>query len=108
AASGSPPIPCGTPRRCSRPGWHVERGDVTILGESSAEAFRKGLGANRSLRRLFHAVEVQPATPRETRDILQAVAEEAGADVPEAVLDRLGELADFYAGGTVQPGRSVG
>ncbi len=86
---------------------HVERGDVTILGESSIEAFRKGLGAKSSLRRLFHAVEVQPTTPAETRAILQAVADDAGADVPEAVLDRLGELADFYAGGTVQPGRSV-
>ncbi|MCI0455352.1 MAG: AAA family ATPase, partial [Gemmataceae bacterium] len=87
---------------------HVERGEVTILGESSVEAFRKGLGANRSLRRLFHAIEVQPATPRETRDVLQAVVDEASSDVPENVLDRLGELADFYAGGTVQPGRSVG
>ena len=87
---------------------HIERGDVTILGESTAESFRKGLGAIRSLRRLFHAVQVPPAEAEETRDILRAVADEAGADVPEPVLERLIELADFYASGTVQPGRSVG
>src|SRR5262249_9741110 len=46
---------------------HIERGDVAILGESTAEAFRKGLGAKGSLRRLFHAVELPGATPRETR-----------------------------------------
>src|SRR5262249_8345471 len=28
--------------------------------------------------------------------------------VPDPVLDRLTELADFYGGGTAQPGRSVG
>jgi ATP-dependent Clp protease ATP-binding subunit ClpC len=87
---------------------HVERGDVTILGESTIESFRKGLGANRSLRRLFHAVELPGAAPKETRAILQAVADEADADIPENVLDRLTELADFYAAGTAQPGRSVG
>jgi ATP-dependent Clp protease ATP-binding subunit ClpC len=87
---------------------HIERGEVAVLGESTAESFRKGLGAVRSLRRLFHAVQVPPAEPEETRAILQAVAVEAGADVPDPVLDRLVEVADFYAAGTAEPGRSVG
>jgi ATP-dependent Clp protease ATP-binding subunit ClpC len=87
---------------------HIERGDIAILGESTSEAFRRGLGAVRSLRRLFHAVEVRETGPPQTRAILQAVRDEAGADVPEAVLDRLVELADFYLAGTVQPGRAVG
>ncbi len=87
---------------------YIERGDLTILGETTVEAFRKGLGANRSLRRLFHAVEVQPCDAKETRIILQKVAEEADAVVPDAVLDRLGELAEYFVAGTVQPGRSVG
>lgn len=86
----------------------IERGDVAILGESTVEAFRKGLGANRSLRRLFHAIELHKTDDAETRKILQAVVEEAGAEVPESVLDRLGELADFFVAGTAQPGRSVG
>jgi ATP-dependent Clp protease ATP-binding subunit ClpC len=87
---------------------HIERGDVVILGESTAESFRKGLGAIRSLRRLFHAVQLPPADAEDTRAILQQVALEAGADVPDPVLDRLMEVADFYGTGTVEPGRSVG
>jgi len=86
----------------------IERGDVAILGESTVEAFRKGLGANRSLRRLFHVIELHKTDDAETRQILQAVADEAGALVPDNVLDRLGELADFFVAGTAQPGRSVG
>ena len=86
----------------------IERGDVAILGESSVEGFRKGLGANRSLRRLFHAIELQGSDAVETRKILQLVVEESGGEVPDSVLDRLGDLADFFVSGTVQPGRSVG
>jgi ATP-dependent Clp protease ATP-binding subunit ClpC len=87
---------------------HIERGDVTIIGESTPETFRKGLGAVRSLRRLFHTVQVPPTEPEETRDILWAVAEEAGVEIPETVLDRMMELADYYSTGTAQPGRTVG
>jgi ATP-dependent Clp protease ATP-binding subunit ClpC len=87
---------------------HIERGDITILGESTVEAFRKGLGANRSLRRLFHAVQLPAANAEETRAILQAVALDAGVALDEGLLDRLTDLADFYSGGTAQPGRSVG
>jgi ATP-dependent Clp protease ATP-binding subunit ClpC len=87
---------------------HIERGEIAILGESSLESFRKGLGAVRSLRRLFHAVQLPPADAEETRNVLEAVAVEAGVEVSASVLDRLMELADFYASGTVEPGRSVG
>jgi ATP-dependent Clp protease ATP-binding subunit ClpC len=87
---------------------HIERGEIAIIGESSLESFRKGLGAVRSLRRLFHTVQLPPSDAEETRTILDAVAVEAGADISAPVLDRLMELADFYASGTVEPGRSVG
>jgi ATP-dependent Clp protease ATP-binding subunit ClpC len=87
---------------------HIERGEIAILGESTVEAFRKGLGAVRSLRRLFHAVQLPATDPEQTRTVLRAVALDAAADVPEAVLDRLTEVADFYAAGTAEPGRSVG
>jgi ATP-dependent Clp protease ATP-binding subunit ClpC len=87
---------------------YIERGEVTIVGESTSEAFRRGLGADRSLRRLFYAIELSESSAAETRLILHEVAQEAGADMPEPVLDRLGELADFFSTGTVQPGRSVG
>jgi ATP-dependent Clp protease ATP-binding subunit ClpC len=87
---------------------YIERGEVTILGESTPEAFRTGLGAILPLRRLFHAIEVPPAEPATIRAILQAVRDEAGADMAEPVLDRLVELADYYLAGAAQPGRSVG
>lgn len=87
---------------------YVERGDLAILGESTVEGFRKGLGANRSLRRLFHSVELQPADEPTTGAILRAVAADADAEVGDTVLDRLNELADYFAAGAAQPGRSVG
>jgi ATP-dependent Clp protease ATP-binding subunit ClpC len=87
---------------------YIERGEVTILGESTAEAFRKGLGGRGPLRRLFTVIDCPEASPAETRAILQAVATEAAADVPEQVLDRLIDLADYYNSGTAQPGRAVG
>lgn len=87
---------------------HIERGEVAIIGESTPEAFRTGLGSIRTLRRLFHAIEVRETGPQETRTILQAVRDESGADVPEPMLDRLVELADYYLTGTAQPGRAVG
>ncbi|MFO0970332.1 MAG: AAA family ATPase [Gemmataceae bacterium] len=86
----------------------IERGDVTILGESSLESFRRGMGANRSLRRLFTSVELQPATHRETRDILDRVVAESGANIDEATIDRLLELADYFVSGAANPGRAVG
>jgi ATP-dependent Clp protease ATP-binding subunit ClpA len=86
---------------------YIERGQIAIIGESTVESFRKGLGAVRHLRRLFHAVQMQPADAGETRTILRAVAIEAGADLSEPLLERLVDLSDFYAASTVQPGRSV-
>jgi ATP-dependent Clp protease ATP-binding subunit ClpC len=87
---------------------HIQSGEVAILGESTPEAFRGGLGGIASLRRLFHVIDVPAKGPQETRAVLQAVCAEAEADVPETVLDRLVELADFYLAGTAQPGRAVG
>jgi ATP-dependent Clp protease ATP-binding subunit ClpC len=87
---------------------HIERGEVVILGETTPEAFRTGLGAVGSLRRLFHVVEVREASLQQTRAVLQAVRDESGARIPDLVLDRLVELADFYLPGIAQPGRSVG
>jgi ATP-dependent Clp protease ATP-binding subunit ClpC len=87
---------------------HIERGAVAILGESTVEGFRQGLGSNRALRRLFHSIEVPEASPEQTRAVVQMVVEESGVEAPEQVIERLMELADFYAAGTVQPGRTVG
>jgi ATP-dependent Clp protease ATP-binding subunit ClpC len=87
---------------------YVERGEVTVLGEATPEGFRTGLGAVATLRRLFHPVEVPPAPPERTRAVLEAVRDESKADVPDPVLERLMELADYYLAGAAQPGRAVG
>jgi ATP-dependent Clp protease ATP-binding subunit ClpC len=87
---------------------YIERGEVTVLGESTPEAFRTGLGAMLPVRRLFHALELQATDPQQTRAVLQEVRDEAGANLSEGVLDRLMELADYYLAGAAQPGRSVG
>jgi ATP-dependent Clp protease ATP-binding subunit ClpC len=87
---------------------HIERGAVAILGESTVEGFRQGLGSNRALRRLFHSIEVPETSPEHTGAIVQMVVDEAGVEIPEQVVERLMELADFYGAGTVQPGRTVG
>ncbi|MBI3410010.1 MAG: AAA family ATPase [Planctomycetes bacterium] len=84
---------------------YIERGDLTILGESTVEGFRKGLGANRSLRRLFHTVELQPPDADEVRAIIRSVVDEADAEISDSVLDRLSELADYFVSGIVQPTR---
>lgn len=86
----------------------IERGDLTIIGESTAEGFRKGLGANRSLRRLFHTIELQPADEKKTLSILRSVANEADVPIADEVLSRINELAMYFGSGTVQPGRAVG
>src|SRR5262249_22754371 len=82
--------------------------EVTIVGESTPEAFRTGLGAILPLRRLFHALDMPATEPAKTRAILQAVRDEAAASLSDGVLDRLMELADYYLAGAAQPGRSVG
>jgi ATP-dependent Clp protease ATP-binding subunit ClpC len=87
---------------------HVEAGEIAVVGESTEEAFRRGLGADPSLRRLFAAVEVAPASAAETRAILTDVRDEAGLEMSDEDLERLAELAGLYLPGTVEPGRAVG
>jgi ATP-dependent Clp protease ATP-binding subunit ClpC len=87
---------------------HIERGSVVILGESTVEAFRTGLGAIPSIRRLFTTFEIPPASAEQTRDILRAIAAEAGVPAPDELLDRIIELAAFYFSAAKEPGRSAG
>jgi ATP-dependent Clp protease ATP-binding subunit ClpC len=87
---------------------HLQSGRIALIGESSLESFRRGLGADPSLRRLFTEVEMQTADLDMSRDIVEAVAEEYGAEPTPAQVNRLMELADFYLAGVAQPGRSVG
>jgi len=86
----------------------IERGDIVVLGESTREAFARGLGSVPSLRRLFQAVTLHPQDADATRGIVGAVAQGMGITAPPDVVDHLIELADFAAAGSMQPGRTVG
>jgi ATP-dependent Clp protease ATP-binding subunit ClpC len=86
----------------------IERGDIVVVGESTRDAFARGLGANPSLRRLFQAVNLHPQDAAGTRNIVQTVALDMGISTTPAVVDRLIDLADFAAASSVQPGRTVG
>jgi len=87
---------------------HIESGSIAVLGETTPQAYHKGLGRHASLRRLFARIEVLPATHDATRALLELVAAEEGVEIDGAVLDRLLELADFYLQGSALPGRAVG
>jgi ATP-dependent Clp protease ATP-binding subunit ClpC len=87
---------------------HVESGAVAIVGESTTEAFRSGLGGIGSLRRLFPPVELRAMGEEDTLRVLEAVRDEAGLSMEDGDLERLTELASMYLSGSVEPGRSVG
>ena len=86
----------------------LERGEVAVLGESTPEGFRKGLGARGPLRRLFTIIDIPEATPQETRGVLQEVIREGDVEISEATQERLIEFADYFNPATAQPGRAVG
>lgn len=86
----------------------IERGELVMLGETTAEGLRTGLGADASLACLFVPVEVPAASEARTRDVLQLVALEADVDLPGEVADRVVELSQLFATGAELPGRAVG
>ncbi len=87
---------------------HIESGNIAVLGESTAEAFQRGLGRHASLRRLFARIEVSPTTRDATRALLELVAADEDVELADTTCDRLLELTDFYLQGTALPGRAVG
>ena len=86
----------------------VEAGDIALLGEASSEAWLQGTRRDRTLRRLFQSVELQPVGGPATRAILTRVADELGADLDAEAIERLIELGDLYLPDVAQPGRAVG
>lgn len=85
----------------------MERGEIVIVGESTEEAFQRGVGAQPSLRRLFHAYHLQPTTENETRNILRRFAEEQKFELDDVTLDRALELSPLFRVGAAEPGASV-
>jgi len=86
---------------------HIESGSVTIVGESTEEAFQNGLGATPSLRRLFKTIPLKAATDDFTREIAEQVLANLELSATPTFIDRLMELGGFFRTDAVQPGASV-
>ncbi len=86
---------------------YIMRGELAVIGESTDEMFRHGLGSNAALRRLFHVTTIECSSPETTRRILPRVVRDAGARTGPEVLERLLELSDYYGTPTELPGRAI-
>jgi len=92
---------------------YMRRGEITVVGESTAEALRSGIDNDLSVVRLFSKVKVDPpdrkAVLRVLRQYLGSVSETSGVKLSMAsdVLELLVELSGTYYATMAQPGRSV-
>ncbi|HBP18642.1 MAG TPA: hypothetical protein DEA08_12760, partial [Planctomycetes bacterium] len=94
----------------------LERGEVVILGESTPEAFRRGLDRFPGFRKQFWRLQVEVPDAEESRQILSGVAGRLAVDMadrdvelefPAATLDLAQDLADDYFPGQSRPGNAV-
>lgn len=94
----------------------LERGELTIVGESTPEAWRRGIDRFPVFRKLFWQLNLEVPNAKRTLDVLTGVsarlAEElAGRDLDlsfaEGVLERSQELADDYFPSQARPGNAV-
>ncbi len=86
---------------------HIEDGSIVLLGETTPEAFRAGIGGDASLSSLFKVVKLEPASLRTSSAIVRRVAVDEGVRMPPSLCDRLVNLSDLYGANTVQPGKAV-
>ena len=86
---------------------YLEDGSVLVLGESTAEEYERGLGADLALRRLFERVLVEEPSAEETRGILSDIRGTDEALVPDPVLHSLQEMCEAFLGHLSRPGNSV-
>ncbi len=86
---------------------HLEDGSVLVLGESTPEEFERGIGAVAPVARLFDRVLISAASVEETREVLDGIGMELGMSLPEAVRDRLIEVADHFMGHMARPGNAI-
>ena len=92
---------------------YIRRGDITVIGESTAEALRRGIEKDLSVKRLFQNVHVGepdlPTTHQTVRQCLGELGRRHGATLeasPE-VLELLIDLSGTYYSTVAQPGRSI-
>src|SRR5690606_30516751 len=92
---------------------YMRRGDIAVIGESTAEALQRGLEKDLSVKGLFQTIKIDEPPRAGTLSILQQTIEVHSAQqdaefiVPPEVLDLLLELSGTYYSTMAQPGRSV-
>jgi ATP-dependent Clp protease ATP-binding subunit ClpA/protein subunit release factor B len=62
---------------------YLERGEVAIVGESTPEAFRRGLERDPPFRKLFQVVPVESMNAKDALEVVRGVAAEIVQDVRE-------------------------
>ena len=87
---------------------YLERGEVTLLGESTEKQLQEGFAANPAMRRLLRPVRIEPASDEVTRRIAASVLDDAALIPTDGFVDRLLELSEFSHADTANPGRTIG
>src|SRR5207237_556768 len=59
---------------------YLERGEVAILGESTPEAFRRGLERDPPFRKLFQVIQIESMTQESALEVLRGVGGELAHD----------------------------
>jgi ATP-dependent Clp protease ATP-binding subunit ClpC len=94
----------------------LERGELVILGESTPEAYRRGLDRFPAISKLFWRFNVEEPDQATTKRILQRVTADMVAqhakrgielEVPPASLERVLELSEDYLSAMARPGKAV-
>ncbi len=92
---------------------YMRRGDITVIGESTAEALRRGIERDLSVKRMFQLLPIsEPDLPTTHQVVRASLAEmslrhgvmlKASPDVIELLID----LSGTYYSTMAQPGRSI-
>jgi ATP-dependent Clp protease ATP-binding subunit ClpC len=95
----------------------LERGSITIIGESTIEQFRRGIDREPSFRKHFLVIRVEESNVIETIDIMRSMSSHYIKEfernfhrkliVPAEVLERTSSLAENYFPTLARPGSGL-
>lgn len=85
----------------------IESGRIAVIGEATPDRWTVGGGPS-DLARALQRVDVRPLDRKLSREALELVAVDSGAEVSDAALDVTMEVADVYLTDTELPGRAIG
>jgi ATP-dependent Clp protease ATP-binding subunit ClpC len=96
---------------------YIRRGDITLIGETTPQAMRRGLDQRPAFKRLLHTIQVEELLEDETRRVVAGVGQMLAQQVfvrqgQRLVLgplftSRLMEVADQFRASVARPGRAV-